>query len=62
MVGITMGIPWYNTVEQEMVKLGAEQSAMAAQIAVSVTDGDLVEALEPGCEDTKGYQTVLTAL
>lgn len=45
-----------------MVDMGVEDAKMAGQIAQQVTDGDLVEALEVGCEDTEGYQTLLQAM
>lgn len=35
---------------------------MAAKIAVNVANGDLVQQLEPGCEDTEEYQTLLKDL
>lgn len=61
-VGIAMGIPWYSSVQEEMIRMGAEQAEMAGTMAVSVIEGDVVQTLEPGCEETEEYQTLLTAL
>ncbi len=57
-----MGISAYRSINDGMVSMGVEQAKMAAQIAVDVVDPDLVAALEPGCEDTEGYQTLLADL
>lgn len=62
MVGIALGIPWYSSMEEELTSLGGQQAQMAGKVAVSVVDTDLVQALEPGCESTEGYQTLLTSL
>lgn len=61
-VCVAAGISSYRSINDGMVAMGAEQAQMAAKIAVTVTDGDLVSELVPGCEDTENYQTVLSAL
>ena len=61
-VGVALGRPWYTSIEKKMVSMGADQAEMAGMMAVSVTDGDLVQQLEPGCEETEGYQTLLATL
>ena len=62
MICMLMGITAYRSINDGMVSVGVEQAEMAAKIAVDVTDGDLVAKLEPGCEDTKGYQDLLQTL
>ncbi len=61
-VCVAMGISSYRSTSAGMVAMGVEQAEMAAKIAVNVTDGDLAGELVPGCEDTEGYQTVLSVL
>jgi len=45
-----------------MVEIGVEQAKMAADIAVTVVDGDLLVGLQPGDEKTRAYQSVLESL
>jgi len=45
-----------------MVEVGVEQAKMAADIAVTVVDGDLLVGLQPGDEKTRAYQSVLESL
>lgn len=59
---VTLGVSSYRSIYRGMVDMGVEEAKMAGQIAQQVTDGDLVEALEVGCEDTEGYQTLLQAM
>lgn len=62
LVCLAMGISAYRSINDGMVAMGVEQAQMAAKVAVGVTDGDVVSEMEPGCEDTEGYQTALAAL
>lgn len=59
---IAMGIFAYRKINDGMVSMGVEEALMAAQVATSVIDGDLVKTLTPGCENTEEYQTLLTAM
>lgn len=59
---VVMGLAFYRTINNGMVSMGVEEAQMAAQVAVNMIDGDLVEELTPGCENTEGYQTLLTAM
>lgn len=59
---IVMGVSAYSKIHDGMVSMGVEEAQMAAQIATDVIDGDLVKELEPGCEDTEAYQTLLAAM
>ena len=62
LICLALGMSAYQSINKGMVSMGVEQAKMAAQIAVDVVDADLVAALEPGCEDTEGYQTLLAEL
>ena len=42
--------------------MGVDQAQMAAQVAMDVVDVKILEQLEPGCEDTVQYQTLLANL
>ena len=59
---ILMGVSFYRSVSDGMVLMGAEEAEMAAKIAVDVVDGNLVSELEPGCEETEEYQSLLKAM
>lgn len=59
---VTLGVSSYRSIYRGMVNMGVEEARMAGQIAQQVADGDLVEALEAGCEDTEGYQTLLQSM
>lgn len=61
-VCVVLGLSAYRGIDDGMVSVGIEEAKMAAQIAVNVIDGDLVSELTPGCEETEGYQTLLTAM
>lgn len=62
LVCVILGISSYRSINAGMVEMGVEEAEMAAKIAVSVADGDLVGKLTPGCEDTEEYQNLLTSL
>ena len=59
---IAMGIPWYQNVELNMVRMGVEQARIAASMAALEIDDDKLSNLSPGCEDTQIYQNLLSAL
>lgn len=59
---IMLGLSAYNSINAGMVEMGVEEATMAAQIATDVIDVDLVIKLEPGCEETEAYQTLLADL
>ncbi len=61
-VCVVMGVAAYKRINDGMVGIGVEEAQMAAQIVADSIDGDLVAALVPGCEDTEGYQTLLTVM
>lgn len=59
---LILGVTSYSHTKEGMVEMGVEEAEMAANVAVKVIDGDLVSALEPGCENTEGYQTLLNTM
>lgn len=61
-VCVALGFSAYRSINVGMVSMGVEEALMAAKIAVKATDGDLLEKIAPGGEDTEEYQTVLLAL
>ncbi|MGN0155485.1 MAG: methyl-accepting chemotaxis protein [Lachnospiraceae bacterium] len=54
-----MGVTAYRSIDEGMVSVGVEQAKMAAKIALQVIDGDKVEQITPGCEDTENYKNLL---
>lgn len=62
LICVAMGISAYISIHKGMTAMGVEEAQMAAQIAVEQVDGDMAAALEPGCEDTEDYQTLLENL
>lgn len=59
---VFMGGSSYTQISNGMVEIGVEQAKMAANIAVTVVDGDLLVALQPGDEKSRAYQSVLESL
>ncbi len=61
-VCLVMGGAAYRNINSGMVSLGVEEAQLAGKIAVGMIDGDAVELLEPGCEDTENYRTLLASM
>lgn len=59
---LILGVTSYRHTKEGMVEMGVEEAEMAANVAVKVIDGDLVSVLEPGCENTEGYRTLLNTM
>ena len=59
---VFMGGSSYTQISNGMVEIGVEQAKMAADIAVTVVDGDLLVGLQPGDEKSRAYQSVLESL
>ncbi len=59
---VILGVSAYRSINTGMVSVGVEEARMAGKVAVSVIDGDLVSELTPGCEETEGYQALLTSM
>ena len=61
-VCIVLGLEAYTGIHEGMVAMGVEEAQMAATIAMDVADGDVIENLVPGSEDTEEYRDVLMTL
>ena len=59
---VFMGGSSYVQIKNGMVELGVEQAEMAADMAVTVVDGDAIMNLQPGDEESAGYQKALKSL
>ena len=59
LICVMLGISALRSVEQGMVEMGIEQAQMVARIAAGDLNSGLVAKLEPGCEESKGYKTLL---
>ena len=59
---VFMGGSSYVQISNGMVEVGVEQAKMAADIAVTVVDGDLLVGLQPGDEGSAAYQKTLESL
>ena len=62
LVCMGLGLVARQTIHEGMVQMGIEEAQIVAGIAVDMVDGDSLEQLEPGCEDTEEYQKILTKL
>lgn len=61
-VCLILGITSYRRIEKDLVAMGVEEADMAATIALKTVDGDMIGALEPGCEGGGGYLVLLASL
>lgn len=59
---VILGINAYQGIYDGMVSMGVEEAQMAAKVAESAADGDLVKQLVPGGEESEAYQTLLKDL
>lgn len=59
-VYLMLGISDYINIKNGLVEMGVEQADMAANIAVTLTDGDLVAQVKKGSEGSEAYHTLLT--
>lgn len=57
-----MGASAYRSINDGMVSAGVEEAQMAGKIALRSLDGDAVAMLEPGCEETENYQSLLSSM
>ena len=62
LICIILGLSSYQGINEGMVAMGVEEAQMAAKIAIDVVDGDLVDQIVPGCEETEAYQTLLSSM
>lgn len=59
---VVLGISSYRRMEKSMVAMGVDQADIVSKIAAEELDGDVLKAMEPGCEDSEEYQRVRDAL
>jgi len=59
---VFMGGSSYVQISNGMVEIGVEQAKMAADIAVTVVDGDLLMGMKPGDENSTAYKKTLESL
>ena len=57
-----MGIPWYQSVQESVIKMGMDQAQMASSMVALEIDREVLKGLEPGCEDTEEYKNTLAML
>lgn len=57
-----MGIPWYQSVQENVIKMGMDQAQMASSMVALEIDREVLKGLEPGCEDTEEYKNTLAML
>lgn len=62
LICLLMGANAFVQIKSSMIEMGVEEADMAAAIAVTAIDGDMVEKLSPGCEDSGEYQTLLASM
>jgi len=56
---VLLGLSAYQNTHGNMVQMGVEQANIAADIALTMTDGDLVAQITKGTEGTEAYDTLL---
>lgn len=62
LLSLLLGISSYVQLEEEMMSMGIEQAGTVATIAASQIDGDILKGLQPGEEETEGYQSELAKM
>lgn len=59
---LVLGVSSYQHIHEGLVGMGVEEAEMASTIALKVIDGDLVDGITPGDENSENYQTLLTTM
>lgn len=54
-LSVILGITAYQRMEAGMVAMGVEQADMVSKAVEQLVDGDMLKALEPGCEESGDY-------
>lgn len=62
LVCAVMGFNSYQRIENGMVEMGVQEADMAASLTLQMLDGDEVEQIVPGAEQSDAYKGVLAAL
>lgn len=58
-VCVALGGNAYSRIREGMIELGVEQAEMAAAVAYSAVDGDMLASIRPGAENNQDYQALL---
>ena len=61
-VCVVMGVNSYKHIQDGMVEMGVQEADMAADLTLRMLDGDEVEQIVPGAEESDAYKGVLVAL
>ena len=61
-VCVVMGVNSYKHIQDGMVEMGVQEADMAADLTLRMLDGDEVEQIVPGAEESDAYKGVLAAL
>lgn len=59
---VILGTASYRHINEGLVGMGVEEADMAATIALKVIDGDLVQGLAPGSEQSEEYQSLILSM
>lgn len=59
---VLLGMVAYDRVKNGMIEMGVEEAGMAAAVAVSGVDGEAVQAIREGSEDSAGYEKTLESM
>lgn len=62
LIGVILGISSYQRISDGLIGMGIEEAAMAAKIAAKVIDGDMLENLSIGDEETQEYNALLESM
>lgn len=57
-----LGLVAYDRVENGMVELGVEEAGMAASVAASAVNGETLQSIKTGSENTAGYADTLEVM
>ncbi|WP_172727057.1 hypothetical protein [Roseburia inulinivorans] len=61
-VCVVMGVNSYKHIQDGMVEMGVQEADMAADLTLRMLDGDEVEQIVPGAEESDAYKGVLADL
>ena len=57
-----LGLVAYDRVENGMVEMGVEEAGMAASVAASAVNGETLQSIKTGSENTAGYADTLEVM
>lgn len=62
LLSITISVSSYKNMQKGMVGMGVHIATMAAQFSLDAVDGDVLDRLKPGCDNTEEYQMIYKKL